>query len=78
MLLIIPKDTVCRNFAVFSNIFGFSTVNWAPKWIETVNFDCIPFEQNFKILKDFPNTMFFLLETTYDQSFSKIKQYLGQ
>ena len=62
---------------VFSNIFGFLAVNLAPKWTETVNFSWIPFEPKFKILKDFSNTVFFLLETTYGKSFSKIKQYLG-
>ena len=77
-LLIIPKDAVYAGILVFSNIFGFLTVNWAPKWTEIVNFSCIPFEPKFKILKDFSNTVFFLLENTYGQSFSKIKQYLAE
>ena len=33
-------------------------VNWAPKWAETVNFNCIPFEPKFKVLKDFSNAVF--------------------
>ena len=36
-----------------SSIFGFPTVSCAPKWTKTVNFQCVPFEPNFKILKDF-------------------------
>ena len=62
---------------VFSNIFGFLAVNRALKWIETVIFSCIPFKPKFKIFKDFSNTVFFLLETTYGRNFSKIKQNLG-
>ena len=52
-------------------------VNWASVWTGIVNFNCIPFEPNFKILKDFSNILFFLLETTYG-IFSKIKQFLGR
>ena len=33
--------------------FGFPTVNCAPKWTKTMKFQCVPFEPNFKILKDF-------------------------
>ena len=77
-LLIIPKDTTFTKILLFSNIFGFLAVYWAPKWIETISLSCIPFEPKFKILKDFSNTVFFLLETTYGQSFSKIKQYLEE
>ena len=62
---------------VFSNIFGFLAVNRALKWIETVIFSCIPFKPKFKIFKDFSNTVFSLLETTYGRNFSKIKQNLG-
>ena len=77
-LLIIPKDPAFAEILVFSNIFVFLAVNWVPKWTETVNFSYIPFEPKFKILKDFLNTVFFLLETTNGQSFSKIEQYLGE
>ena len=78
MLFDIAKDAVFAEILVFSNIFGFPAVNWAPKWTETVNFSCIQFEPKFKILKGFSNTVFFLLETTYGQNFSNIKQYLGE
>ena len=71
-LLTIPKDAVFAEILVFSNIFGFPAVNWAPKLTDTVNFSCIPVEP------DFSNTVFFLLEATYCQSFSKIKQYLWE
>ena len=55
-----PKDAVFSEILVFSNIFGFPTVNWAPIWTETVNFNCTPFEPKFKILKDFSNTVFLI------------------
>ena len=76
-------DTL-KNLAVFgeildfSNIFSFLVVNWAPKLSKTVNFGCISFEPKFKILKNFPKTLFVLLSTTSGQNFSKIKQYLGE
>ena len=44
----------------FKNIFGFPSVNWAPKWTKTVNFGCIPFESKFKNLKDFSKKEDFL------------------
>ena len=69
----IPKDVVFSNILVFSNIFGFPAVHWAPKRNKTVNFGCFPF-----ILKDFSNTLLVLLKTTSGQNFSKIKQYLGE
>ena len=53
-------------------------MTWAPKWTKAVNFGHVPFEQKFKILKDFSNTVFFLLETTFGQHFSKFEQYLGE
>ena len=77
-LLIISKDEVFAEILVFSNIFGFLEVNCASKWTKTVNFGCIQFQPKFKILKDFSNIVFALLETTYGQSFSNIKQYLGE
>ena len=46
MLLIIPKDAVFAEILIFSNIFGLATVNCAPIWTETVNFNYIPFEPN--------------------------------
>ena len=58
----IPKDVVFPEILVLSNIFGFLAVNWALKWTKTVNFGCIPFQPKFKILKDFWNTVFVLLE----------------
>ena len=74
----IPKDVIFAKILVLSNIFGFSAVDWAPKW--TKLFDCIntpivynfvifwgpvevPFEPKFKTLNlDFSNTVFLLLE----------------
>ena len=58
----IPKDVVFPEIFVLNNIFGFLAVNSALKWTKTVNFECIPFEAKFKILKDFSNTVFVLLE----------------
>ena len=72
-LLIIPKDAAFAEILVFSNIFGFPTVDWAAIWTKTVNFNYILFEPKVKILKDFSNTVFFLLETTPSQNFRKIK-----
>ena len=59
----IPKDVVFEKILAFSNIFGFPAVNWAPKWNKTVNFGCLPFKLKSKLLKDFSNTVFILLET---------------
>ena len=73
-----PKDAVFAEVLVFSNIFGFPAVNWAPKWTKTVNFGCVSFELKFNILKDFTNTVFVLLETKSCQNFSNIEQYLGE
>ena len=47
-LLIIPKDAAFAEILVFSNIFGFLAVNWAPKWTETVNFRSLLLSQNSK------------------------------
>ena len=74
----IPKAVVFAEILVFSNIFGFPVVNCVPKWNKTVNFGCLPFIRKFKILKDFLNTVFFLLETTSGQNFSKNEQYLRE
>ena len=71
MLFITPRGTVFAEILVFSNIFGFLAVNWAPKWTETVNFSCIPFELKFKILKDFSNLVFLI----GDYLWSKFQQY---
>ena len=65
----IPKDAVFPKILVLSNIFGFPAVNWTPKWTKTVNFVCVPFEQKFKFLTNFSNTMFVLLE---DSLWSKL------
>ena len=53
-----------RNFGI-SNIFGFPAVYWAPKWTKTSKFGCVPFDSNFKLLKDFLNTVFVLFEDHY-------------
>ena len=68
----IPKDAVFAKILVFSNIYGFPAANCAPKWNKTVNFGCLPFKLKFKILKDFSNTLFVLLET--DNLWSKFQQ----
>ena len=76
MLFDITKDIAFAKILVFSNIFGFPVVNWTPKWTKTVNFGCVSFESKLKILKDFPNTVFVLMETISGQYFNKIKQHL--
>ena len=58
----IPENAVFPEILVLRNISGFPTVNWAPQWAKTVNFVCIPSEPKFKLLKDFSNTVFALLE----------------
>ena len=58
----IPKDVVFPELLVFSNIFGFPAVDWAQKWTKTVIFQCVPFEPNFKILKNFSNNELVLLD----------------
>ena len=59
----VPKDAVFAETLVFSSIFGFWAVNWASKWTKTINFQCVPFEPNFKILKDyFSNNVLVLLD----------------
>ena len=73
ILLIIPKDAVFAKILVFSNIFGFPTVNWAPIWTLTA----FHLSQKSRFGRIF-QTVFILLETTSGQSFSKIKQYLGE
>ena len=55
---------------VFSNIFGFPAVNWAPKWTKTVNIGCIPFEPKCENLKDFSNSVYL----TRDYLWSKFPQ----
>ena len=62
---------------VFSNIFGFPVVNWAPKRNKTVNFGCLPFILELKVLKDFLNSVF-LIGVTSGQNFSKTEQCLGE
>ena len=74
----ILKDALFAVILVFSNIFRIPAVNWTPKSNKTVNFGCLPYKLKFKILKDFLNTVFVLLETISGQNFSKIEQYLGE
>ena len=52
-----PKDVVFAEILIFSNIFGFPTVNLDPKCTKTVNFGHIPFRPKCKILKDFSNSI---------------------
>ena len=66
-LIDIPKNGVLTEILIFSNIFGFPVVNWLPKWTKTVSFGCVPFEPKFKILKDFSNIVFVLLEASYSK-----------
>ena len=58
----IPTDAAFAEILIFSKIFGFPAVNGAPKWTKTVTFQWIPFEPNFKILKEFSNNVFVLLD----------------
>ena len=46
----------------FLGIFLVFPQYWATKWIKIVNFQCVPFEPNFKIFKDFSNNAFVLLD----------------
>ena len=84
-----PKNVFLFNFTrilsffgtekilVFSNIFGFPAVHWAPNWSKTVNFGCLPFKLKFKSLKDFLNTVFALLETTSGQNSATLNNIWG-
>ena len=56
MLFDIPQDVVFAEILIFSSIFGFPVVNWAPKWTKTINIGRVPFEPKCKILKDFSNS----------------------
>ena len=46
MLFDIPEDVAFPEILVLSNIFGFPTVNWAPKWAKTVNLHAFHLSQN--------------------------------
>ena len=46
MLFDIPEDVAFPEILVLSNIFGFPTVNWAPKWTKTVNLHAFHLSQN--------------------------------
>ena len=63
---------------VFGNIFDFPELNWAQKWTKTVNFGYFSFPLLFPFLKDCPQNVFALLDTTSGQNVSKIELYLGQ
>ena len=65
-LSIIPKGAAFAEVLVFSNIFGFATVNWATIWTETVSFNYILFEPKLRIMKDFSNIVFLLWKITSD------------
>ena len=72
MLFDIPKNVVFAETLVFSNIFGFPAVNWAPKWNKTVNFRCLPFELNSKFWSIFQTLSFQTL--IGDHLWSKFQQ----
>ena len=60
----IPKDVVFAEILVLSNISGF-LVEIGPKvysFVTSWGPIGVPFESKFKILKDFSNTVFFLLK----------------
>ena len=61
---------VFTEILVFNNIFGFPMVNWPSIWTETVNFNCTTFEPKLKILNDFSNTVFLIV----DYLWSKFQQ----
>ena len=46
MLFDIPMDVGFPEILVLGNIFGFSAVNWAPKWTKTVNLHAFDLSQN--------------------------------
>ena len=50
-----------QKFWVLSIFFVFPQY-WAVKWIKTINFQCVPFEPNSKIFKEFSNNAFVLLD----------------
>ena len=52
-------------------------VNWALKWNITVNYRCVPFEPKFKILKDFSNTVFVILEDYLWSKFLQDRKIFG-
>ena len=58
----IPANAVFAEILFFSKIFGFLAVNGVPKWTKTVTFQWVPFEPNFKVLKDFSNNVFVLFD----------------
>ena len=47
MIFDFPKDAVFAEIYNFSNIFGFSVVNWAPNLAKTVNLGWVPFEPKY-------------------------------
>ena len=73
----ITKDTVFAEIVVSSNIFGFLVVDWTPKWIKSANLGCVPFKPKLRILKNFSNNMFFLLETTCGRNSTRSKNIWG-
>ena len=58
----IPANAVFAEILFFSKIFGFLAVNGVPKCTKTVAFQWVPFEPNFKVLKDFSNNVFVLFD----------------
>ena len=82
-LLIIRKDAVFAEILAFSNIFGFPVVKCAPIWTETVTLTTTEtlttfhLSQNSRFWRIF-QTLFFFMETTSGQSFSRIKQYFRE
>ena len=58
----IYEDSVFAEIFILGKFFGFPGETWTPKWTKTVNFGCFSLESKFKILKNFSNTVFVLLE----------------
>ena len=67
--LIFLRMQFFKNFWFSAKFLVFRQLNWTQKWTKTINFQCIPFEPNFKILNDFSSNVFVLLDQLWS-SFS--------
>ena len=72
------KDVVSGKIKVFGNIFCFSGVNWAQRWIKTVNFGYVPFPRKDFSFKDSSYSVTGSSCSTSGPNFSKIGHYLGE
>ena len=73
----IYEDSVFAEIFILGKFFGFPGETWTPKWTKTVNFGCFSLESKFKILKNFSNTVFVLLEEYPCSKFQQDKTIFG-